>query len=183
MTFVSRGPGKARYDTQARPADRQESVFSGFVMKTRKYAARAQRTPCRGEFDNNFFRILHLLTRISGESRKLGTLAVRQDVIHACSDLGLTVGLPSICALRPASAAPRAAAASEEQAGAGMRYSEIALRQAAAWAIGSAGERLVHTEEVTGSIPVSPTSSGHMTTLQDHDCDRSGLPAVDPIAW
>jgi hypothetical protein len=24
-------------------------------------------------------------------------------------------------------------------------------------AIGSAGERLVHTEEVTGSIPVSPT--------------------------
>jgi hypothetical protein len=26
-------------------------------------------------------------------------------------------------------------------------------------AIGSAGERLVHTEEVTGSIPVSPTSS------------------------
>jgi hypothetical protein len=25
-------------------------------------------------------------------------------------------------------------------------------------AIGSAGERLVHTEEVTGSIPVSPTS-------------------------
>jgi hypothetical protein len=26
-------------------------------------------------------------------------------------------------------------------------------------AIGSAGERLVHTEEVTGSIPVSPTRS------------------------
>jgi hypothetical protein len=26
------------------------------------------------------------------------------------------------------------------------------------WAIGSAGERLVHTEEVTGSIPVSPTA-------------------------
>jgi hypothetical protein len=25
-------------------------------------------------------------------------------------------------------------------------------------AIGSAGERLVHTEEVTGSIPVSPTA-------------------------
>ena len=61
-----------------------------------------------------------------------------------------------------------------------MRYAEIALRsvllspahrvrvtvrgragsQAAAdaRAIGSAGERLVHTEEVTGSIPVSPTS-------------------------
>jgi hypothetical protein len=29
----------------------------------------------------------------------------------------------------------------------------------AARAIGSAGERLVHTEEVTGSIPVSPTRS------------------------
>ena len=29
-------------------------------------------------------------------------------------------------------------------------------------AIGSAGERLVHTEEVTGSIPVSPTSSEAM---------------------
>ncbi len=27
-------------------------------------------------------------------------------------------------------------------------------------AIGSAGERLVHTEEVTGSIPVSPTEYG-----------------------
>jgi hypothetical protein len=29
-------------------------------------------------------------------------------------------------------------------------------------AIGSAGERLVHTEEVTGSIPVSPTRSEAM---------------------
>jgi ABC-type branched-subunit amino acid transport system ATPase component len=46
-------------------------------------------------------------------------------------------------------------------AGSGMRYPEIALRSAMAVqarAIGSAGERLVHTEEVTGSIPVSPTS-------------------------
>jgi hypothetical protein len=43
-----------------------------------------------------------------------------------------------------------------------MRYSKIALRHAyrpQARAIGSAGERLVHTEEVTGSIPVSPTRS------------------------
>jgi hypothetical protein len=31
-------------------------------------------------------------------------------------------------------------------------------------AIGSAGERLVHTEEVTGSIPVSPTRSEAMWT-------------------
>src|SRR5579863_3589871 len=31
-------------------------------------------------------------------------------------------------------------------------------------AIGSAGERLVHTEEVTGSIPVSPTRSEAMPT-------------------
>jgi hypothetical protein len=41
-----------------------------------------------------------------------------------------------------------------------MRYSKIALRHGyrpQARAIGSAGERLVHTEEVTGSIPVSPT--------------------------
>ena len=30
-------------------------------------------------------------------------------------------------------------------------------------AIGSAGERLVHTEEVTGSIPVSPTRSAPMS--------------------
>ena len=29
-------------------------------------------------------------------------------------------------------------------------------------AIGSAGERLVHTEEVTGSIPVSPTALGQL---------------------
>ena len=38
-------------------------------------------------------------------------------------------------------------------------------------AIGSAGERLVHTEEVTGSIPVSPTRStevrGKLTELHD----------------
>src|SRR5690348_13893851 len=32
-------------------------------------------------------------------------------------------------------------------------------------AIGSAGERLVHTEEVTGSIPVSPTRSEAMSIL------------------
>ena len=32
-------------------------------------------------------------------------------------------------------------------------------------AIGSAGERLVHTEEVTGSIPVSPTRSEAMLIL------------------
>lgn len=32
-------------------------------------------------------------------------------------------------------------------------------------AIGSAGERLVHTEEVTGSIPVSPTRSEAMWGL------------------
>src|SRR5215475_5155505 len=34
---------------------------------------------------------------------------------------------------------------------------------ALARAIGSAGERLVHTEEVTGSIPVSPTKSEYMS--------------------
>ena len=41
-----------------------------------------------------------------------------------------------------------------------MRYSVVAaglFAGPASRAIGSAGERLVHTEEVTGSIPVSPT--------------------------
>ncbi len=41
-----------------------------------------------------------------------------------------------------------------------MRYSVMAPRDGSppgGRAIGSAGERLVHTEEVTGSIPVSPT--------------------------
>src|SRR5690349_11212151 len=33
-------------------------------------------------------------------------------------------------------------------------------------AIGSAGERLVHTEEVTGSIPVSPTRSEAYRNLE-----------------
>src|SRR5271169_327677 len=42
-------------------------------------------------------------------------------------------------------------------------------------AIGSAGERLVHTEEVTGSIPVSPTRSGPYADLSkghrgSHSC-------------
>jgi hypothetical protein len=49
-------------------------------------------------------------------------------------------------------------------------------------AIGSAGERLVHTEEVTGSIPVSPTdvSPGHSLNGQlsshtkDGSCRRIG---------
>jgi hypothetical protein len=37
-------------------------------------------------------------------------------------------------------------------------------------AIGSAGERLVHTEEVTGSIPVSPTRSGPYADLSKDHC-------------
>src|SRR5215469_11401479 len=41
-----------------------------------------------------------------------------------------------------------------------------AVRSALARAIGSAGERLVHTEEVTGSIPVSPTKSEHMSIFE-----------------
>jgi hypothetical protein len=44
-------------------------------------------------------------------------------------------------------------------------------------AIGSAGERLVHTEEVTGSIPVSPTQK----TAVHRPCFRDR--AVDPLAW
>jgi hypothetical protein len=37
----------------------------------------------------------------------------------------------------------------------------------AARAIGSAGERLVHTEEVTGSIPVSPTQVRGRFTVRE----------------
>ena len=46
-----------------------------------------------------------------------------------------------------------------------MRYSMEAPggSQTRRRAIGSAGERLVHTEEVTGSIPVSPTRSAPMS--------------------
>ena len=41
-------------------------------------------------------------------------------------------------------------------------------------AIGSAGERLVHTEEVTGSIPVSPTRSEAMWVfIKDYDGSHS----------
>jgi hypothetical protein len=38
-------------------------------------------------------------------------------------------------------------------------------------AISSAGERFVHTEEVTGSIPVSPTgiTAGQSPHFQDHN--------------
>src|ERR1700745_2235132 len=49
-------------------------------------------------------------------------------------------------------------------------------------AIGSAGERLVHTEEVTGSVPVSPTDVRQAQRLhvqlpsypQDGSCRRIG---------
>ena len=39
-------------------------------------------------------------------------------------------------------------------------------------AIGSAGERLVHTEEVTGSIPVSPTSNWRPSSADSADQGR-----------
>ena len=42
-----------------------------------------------------------------------------------------------------------------------------AVQPALARAIGSAGERLVHTEEVTGSIPVSPTRSERMSIFEE----------------
>jgi hypothetical protein len=41
-------------------------------------------------------------------------------------------------------------------------------------AISSAGERFVHTEEVTGSIPVSPTQSAQV---------RSPLRRALPCSW
>src|SRR5262245_35139694 len=46
----------------------------------------------------------------------------------------------------------------------------VRYRGRASRAISSAGERFVHTEEVTGSIPVSPThvSAGQTTYSEDH---------------
>ena len=73
-----------------------------------------------------------------------------------------------------------------------MRYSKIALRhphQPQARAIGSAGERLVHTEEVTGSIPVSPTQvraaqTTYAAIMSGKSCDayasRCQLRGVQP---
>jgi hypothetical protein len=65
VTFVSRGPGKARYRPQPRLADKRKSIFSGFCMKTRNYAPAPSRMSGAREFNNDFFRILHLLTFIS----------------------------------------------------------------------------------------------------------------------
>ncbi len=49
-------------------------------------------------------------------------------------------------------------------------------------AIGSAGERLVHTEEVTGSIPVSPTLSCIPGGLQvANRVQKSGPSRADPL--
>ena len=57
-----------------------------------------------------------------------------------------------------------------------MRYSVMApldgFLAPRARAIGSAGERLVHTEEVTGSIPVSPTQ---VKTMSKSDSDGKPL--------
>ena len=64
-----------------------------------------------------------------------------------------------------------------------MRYALVRVprpagrrKQPYSRAIGSAGERLVHTEEVTGSIPVSPTQkpAGHRPCFRDR--------AADPLA-
>ena len=49
-------------------------------------------------------------------------------------------------------------------------------------AIGSAGERLVHTEEVTGSIPVSPTISCILGGLQvANRVQKSGPSRAGPL--
>src|SRR6266704_1979916 len=54
------------------------------------------------------------------------------------------------------------------------RWPDTACR---ARAIGSAGERLVHTEEVTGSIPVSPT---HLTSAYAHRSPPRASHVPDP---
>src|SRR6266704_4423592 len=59
------------------------------------------------------------------------------------------------------------------------RWPDTAFR---ARAIGSAGERLVHTEEVTGSIPVSPTLSCIPGGLQvANRVQKSGPSRADPL--
>ena len=63
-----------------------------------------------------------------------------------------------------------------------MRYSKIAPRHGyrpQARAIGSAGERLVHTEEVTGSIPVSPTRS--QTKIEQCKTPKGKVRGVNPL--
>jgi hypothetical protein len=68
--------------------------------------------------------------------------------------------VPGIRALLPGGGVAREVVSAALRSPA-MRYSKIAPRHGyrpQARAIGSAGERLVHTEEVTGSIPVSPTT-------------------------
>ena len=72
---------------------------------------------------------------------------------------------PGVAARPPAAHAPPAAPrrdaggyASLCSPASGRPYNDPASWGAPCRAIGSAGERLVHTEEVTGSIPVSPTS-------------------------
>ena len=64
MTFVSRGPGKARYRPRPRLADKRKSIFSGFCMKTRNYAPAMAPAAGVRAFLNNFFRILRLFTLI-----------------------------------------------------------------------------------------------------------------------
>lgn len=59
------------------------------------------------------------------------------------------------------------------------------LESALGWAISSVGERFLHTEEATGSIPVSPTILLHFPSPSDQSgrnmlysgyfLDRSGL--------
>jgi len=65
-------------------------------------------------------------------------------------------------ATRREDALPYGSAGMEAVAGAVAPANAQARRRA----IGSAGERLVHTEEVTGSIPVSPTDVKPVQTLR-----------------
>src|SRR5215469_14832490 len=70
-------------------------------------------------------------------------------------------------ALAARSPAPRLAAAARGRAHALVCFSSAGRDSGQLTrAIGSAGERLVHTEEVTGSIPVSPTQFMQVSDLR-----------------
>ena len=62
------------------------------------------------------------------------------------------------------------------------------VRLRRAWAISSVGERFPHTEEATGSIPVSPTIAVRVARPAGLDrlirwTERTGWATLWPFAW
>ena len=98
----------------------------------------------------------------------------RYTMLSALARRGMLPGGPSACGTDGPGALSPDAVRGPVPRSAKMRYPMGALGRGCCGAqpsagtqnqqraIGSAGERLVHTEEVTGSIPVSPTRSAAM---------------------